>query len=55
MEISTNPVELNKLLNSASGESIKLNDTKLPVGWEKRAKMKTAGTKAGKWDVVIIG
>jgi len=41
--------------SKASGESIKLNDTKLPVGWEKRAKMKTAGTKAGKWDVVIIG
>lgn len=36
-------------------EAIKLNDSKLPIGWEKRAKLKTSGTKAGKWDVVIVG
>jgi hypothetical protein len=38
-----------------TGEAVKLNDMKLPAGWEKRAKLKTCGTKAGKWDVVIIG
>jgi hypothetical protein len=38
-----------------TGEAVKLNDLKLPAGWEKRAKLKTCGTKAGKWDVVIIG
>jgi len=55
------PVQVNKkrdrAINRGKGpaESIKLNDAKLPIGWEKRAKMKTVGTKAGKWDVVIIG
>ena len=38
-----------------TGETVRLNDSKLPAGWEKRAKLKTSGTKAGKWDVVLIG
>lgn len=37
------------------GDIIKLLDEKLPEGWEKKAKFKTSASKAGKWDVVIIG
>lgn len=38
-----------------TGDIIKLLDEKLPEGWEKKAKFKTSASKAGKWDVVIIG
>ncbi|XP_046459189.1 PHD finger protein 20-like isoform X2 [Daphnia pulex] len=37
------------------GDIIKLLDEKLPEGWEKKAKFKPSASKAGKWDVVIIG
>lgn len=44
-----------KTLLKDHGDVIKLKDEKLPAGWEKRARLKTVGTKAGKWDVIIIG
>lgn len=46
--------EKSKLIKDHS-DIFKLKDDKLPAGWEKRAKLKTVGTKAGKWDVIIIG
>ena len=50
-----NRVEQQKTLFKDQGDVIKLKDDKLPPGWEKRARLKTVGTKAGKWDVIIIG
>lgn len=49
------PTELSLLEVYFIGDIIKLKDEKLPEGWEKKAKFKTSASKAGKWDVVIIG
>lgn len=43
------------LLPFTIGDIIKLKDEKLPEGWEKKAKFKASASKAGKWDVVIVG
>ena len=57
MVIFYSPLLVNVFINFIAllGDIVKLNDEKLPAGWEKRAKYKTCGTKAGKWDVDIIG